>query len=257
MLEPNRLLLGVNIDHVATLRQARGTRYPDPVQAAALAEEAGADGITVHLREDRRHIQDRDIYLLSQTLQTRMNFEMAVTEEMLQIAVDVKPAHCCLVPEKREELTTEGGLDIIGQESRVADACQRLAGAGIEVSLFIDPDIAQIDAAVRCGAPVIELHTGAFAEAADPAQQQVELQRIQEAAAHAWQVGLVVNAGHGLHYHNVEQIAEIPQINELNIGHGIIARAVFTGLQPAIREMKQLLLQTQQRVQTARDALQR
>ncbi len=255
MLEPNRLLLGVNIDHIATLRQARGTRYPDPVQAAAMAEDAGADGITVHLREDRRHIQDRDIYLLKETLQTRMNFEMAVTEEMLQIALDVKPAHCCLVPEKREELTTEGGLDIVGQEDRIRDACERLASAGIEVSLFIDPDEAQIDASVRCGAPVIELHTGAYAEAEDPAIRLAELKRIQQAAKHAWQVGLVVNAGHGLHYHNVEPIAEIPQINELNIGHAIVARAVLCGLQPAVREMKQLLEQTQQRVQSARDAL--
>ncbi|MDF2183041.1 pyridoxine 5'-phosphate synthase [Neptuniibacter sp. CAU 1671] len=255
MLEPNRLLLGVNIDHIATLRQARGTRYPDPVQAAAMAEDAGADGITVHLREDRRHIQDRDIYLLKETLQTRMNFEMAVTEEMLQIALDVKPAHCCLVPEKREELTTEGGLDIVGQEARIRDACERLASAGIEVSLFIDPDEAQIDASVRCGAPVIELHTGAYAEAEDPAIRLAELKRIQQAAKHAWDAGLVVNAGHGLHYHNVEPIAEIPQMNELNIGHAIVARAVLCGLQPAVREMKQLLEQTQQRVQSARDAL--
>lgn len=255
MLEPNRLLLGVNIDHIATLRQARGTRYPDPVQAAAMAEDAGADGITVHLREDRRHIQDRDIYLLKETLQTRMNFEMAVTEEMLQIALDVKPAHCCLVPEKREELTTEGGLDIVGQEARIRDACERLASAGIEVSLFIDPDEAQIDASVRCGAPVIELHTGSYAEAEDPAIRLAELKRIQQAAEHAWDAGLVVNAGHGLHYHNVEPIAEIPQINELNIGHAIVARAVLCGLQPAVREMKQLLEQTQQRVQSARDAL--
>lgn len=257
MIEPSRLLLGVNIDHVATIRQARGTRYPDTVQAAALAEEAGADGITIHLREDRRHIQDRDVYILAETLQTRMNLEMAVTDEMLSIAEKVKPAHCCLVPEKREELTTEGGLDILGQEPRMKEACERLANAGIEVSLFIDPDPAQIDATIRCGAPVIELHTGAYAEAETAKEQADELKRIQEAASYAYQKGLVVNAGHGLHYHNVEQIAEIPELNELNIGHGIVARALFVGLKEAISEMKQIMLQTQARVQHKRDALQK
>lgn len=257
MIEPSRLLLGVNIDHVATIRQARGTRYPDTVQAAALAEEAGADGITIHLREDRRHIQDRDVYILAETLQTRMNLEMAVTDEMLSIAEKVKPAHCCLVPEKREELTTEGGLDILGQEPRMKEACERLTNAGIEVSLFIDPDPAQIDATIRCGAPVIELHTGAYAEAETAKEQADELKRIQEAASYAYQKGLIVNAGHGLHYHNVEQIAEIPELNELNIGHGIIARALFVGLKEAISEMKQIMLQTQARVQHKRDALQK
>lgn len=257
MIEPSRLLLGVNIDHVATIRQARGTRYPDTVQAAALAEEAGADGITIHLREDRRHIQDRDVYILAETLQTRMNLEMAVTEEMLSIAEKVKPAHCCLVPEKREELTTEGGLDILGQEPRMKEACERLANAGIEVSLFIDPDFTQIDATLRCGAPVIELHTGAYAEAETAKEQAEELKRIQEAASYAYQKGLIVNAGHGLHYHNVEQIAEIPELNELNIGHGIVARALFVGLKEAISEMKQIMLQTQARVQHKRDALQK
>ena len=257
MIEPSRLLLGVNIDHVATIRQARGTRYPDTVQAAALAEEAGADGITIHLREDRRHIQDRDVYILAETLQTRMNLEMAVTDEMLSIAEKVKPAHCCLVPEKREELTTEGGLDILGQEPRMKEACERLASAGIEVSLFIDPDPAQIDATIRCGAPVIELHTGAYAEAETAKEQTDELKRIQEAASYAYQKGLIVNAGHGLHYHNVEQIAEIPELNELNIGHGIVARALFVGLKEAISEMKQTMLQTQARVQHKRDALQK
>lgn len=257
MIEPSRLLLGVNIDHVATIRQARGTRYPDTVQAAALAEEAGADGITIHLREDRRHIQDRDVYLLKETLQTRMNFEMAVTEEMIAIAEDVKPAHCCLVPEKREELTTEGGLDVAGQEERVKEACDRLAAAGIEVSLFIDPEPAQIDATIRCGAPVIELHTGAYAEAESSVEQAEELKRIREAAAYAYQKGLVVNAGHGLHYHNVEQIAEIPEMNELNIGHGIIARALFVGLKEAVSEIKQQMLQAQARIQPQRDALKR
>ena len=257
MIEPSRLLLGVNIDHVATIRQARGTRYPDTVQAAALAEEAGADGITIHLREDRRHIQDRDVYILAETLQTRMNLEMAVTDEMLSIAEKVKPAHCCLVPEKREELTTEGGLDILGQEPRMKEACERLANAGIEVSLFIDPDPAQIDATIRCGAPVIELHTGAYAEAETAKEQADELKRIQQAASYAYQKGLIVNAGHGLHYHNVEQIAEIPELNELNIGHGIVARALFVGLKEAISEMKQIMLQTQARVQHKRDALQK
>lgn len=257
MVEPSRLLLGINIDHIATLRQARGTRYPDTVLAAALAEEAGADGITVHLREDRRHIQDRDIYLLKETLQTRMNFEMAVTEEMIGIASEVKPRHCCLVPEKREELTTEGGLDVVGQLGKIKSATQRLAAQGIEVSLFIDPDNAQIDATLACGAPVIELHTGAYADAETPEEQKNELQRIQKAAAYAYEKGLIVNAGHGLHYHNVEQIAEIPQLNELNIGHGIIARAVFVGLKEAVAEMKQLMTIAQTRVQSQRDALTR
>ena len=255
MIEPSRLLLGVNIDHVATLRQARGTRYPDTALAAALAEEAGADGITIHLREDRRHIQDRDVFLLKETLQTRMNFEMAVTDEMLAIAEKVQPAHCCLVPEKREELTTEGGLDIVGQEARITAACQRLSAAGIEASLFIDPEMSQIDATVRCGAPVIELHTGAYADAESAAEQKHELQRIREAAAYAYKKGLIVNAGHGLNYHNVEQIAEIPQLNELNIGHGIIARAVFVGLKEAVSEMKVQMLQAQARIQPLRDAL--
>ncbi|MEH6577621.1 MAG: pyridoxine 5'-phosphate synthase [Amphritea sp.] len=257
MVEPSRLLLGVNIDHIATLRQARGTRYPDPVQAAALAEEAGADGITVHLREDRRHIQDRDIYLLAETLQTRMNFEMAVTDEMVAIAEKVKPGHACLVPEKREELTTEGGLDVVGQEAKIKAACDRLAAAGVEASLFIDPDPAQIDATIRCGAPVIELHTGAYADAESAAEQQAELQRIREASSYAYKQGLIVNAGHGLHYHNVEQIAEIPELNELNIGHGIIARAVFVGLKEAVAEMRRLMMETQARVQPLRDALKR
>ncbi len=255
MIDPKRLLLGVNIDHIATIRQARGTRYPDTVQAAAMAEEAGADGITVHLREDRRHIQDRDIYLLSQTLQTRMNFEMAVTDEMVGIACDVKPAHCCLVPEKREELTTEGGLDVVGRLEKVKAATAQLANAGIEVSLFIDPDRAQIDATIACGAPVIELHTGAYAEAETSDEQQAELERIQDAARYAFEKGLVVNAGHGLHYHNVEPIAEIPEVNELNIGHGIIARALFVGLKEAVSEMRQLIIETQTRVQAQRDAI--
>lgn len=250
-MNPSRILLGVNIDHIATLRQARGTVYPDPVYAAAIAEQAGADGITVHLREDRRHIQDRDIRLLAQTLQSRMNFEMAVTEEMLALAEEIKPAHACFVPEKREELTTEGGLDVMGNEPLIAAACERLARSGVEVSLFIDPDRDQIDAAVRCRAPVIELHTGAFAETEGEAQLS-ELARIKEAAAYAHGLGLVVNAGHGLHYQNVELIAEIPEMNELNIGHAIIARSLFTGLEAAVREMRDLMMAAAARVEGQR-----
>ena len=251
MNNPNRLLLGVNIDHVATLRQARGTRYPDPVFAASVAEHAGADGITVHLREDRRHIQDRDIRVLAQTLQTRMNFEMAVTDEMLSFAEEIRPAHACLVPEKREELTTEGGLDVLGHKASVAAACERLAKVGVEVSLFIDPDPQQIDAAIDCGAPVIELHTGAYADT-EGERQRAELERIRAASAYAFSRGLIVNAGHGLHYHNVEPIAEIPQLHELNIGHGIIARAIFVGLDQAIREMSQLMASASARVEAER-----
>lgn len=237
----SRLLLGVNIDHIATLRQARGTRYPDPVLAAQLAEQAGADGITLHLREDRRHIQERDVALIKQVLQTRMNFEMAVTDFMLDYATELRAEHICLVPERREELTTEGGLDVASQLEKITAACQRLAAVGSEVSLFIDADPQQIDAAVAAGAPAIELHTGAYADAEDPELQAVELKRIREAVAYALQKGLIVNAGHGLHYHNVQAIAAIPGINELNIGHAIIARAVFTGLVEAVREMKALM----------------
>ena len=235
-----RVLLGVNIDHVATLRQARGTRYPDPVQAAFVAEQAGADGITIHPREDRRHIQTRDVYVLKETLSTRMNLEMAVTESMLQLAEEVEPECCCLVPEKREELTTEGGLDVCGQETTIGAAVSRLARVGSEVSLFIDPDIEQIDAAVRCGAPVIELHTGRYAETTGQAQQD-ELSRLRRAASYAHAQGLIVNAGHGLHYHNVEPIADIPNMNELNIGHSIVARALFVGFDKAVAEMRALL----------------
>jgi pyridoxine 5-phosphate synthase len=237
----SRVLLGVNIDHVATLRQARGTRYPDPVQAALLAEEAGADGITIHPREDRRHIQDRDVLLLKEMLQTRMNLEMAVTEAMLAFAERVRPECVCLVPEKREELTTEGGLDVKGQEARVANACERLGQLGAQVSLFIDPDPVQIDAAVRCGAPVVELHTGEYAEARTTAESDASFRVVAQAAAYAQEKGLIVNAGHGLHYHNTERVAAIPGINELNIGHAIIARAVFAGLKEAVREMKAIL----------------
>ena len=241
MKNPQRVLLGVNIDHVATLRQARGTIYPDPVQAAFIAEEAGADGITVHPREDRRHIQTRDVLVLAKTLSTKMNLEMAVTDAMLTLAEEVRPAASCLVPEKREELTTEGGLDVVGQEAHIRAAVQRLQAIGSEVSLFIDPDFTQIDATVRTGAPVIELHTGRYADATTEAEQLAELQRIQQAAAYAHERGLIVNAGHGLHYHNVEPIAAIPCMNELNIGHAIVARAVFVGLKEAVREMRALL----------------
>jgi pyridoxine 5-phosphate synthase len=238
---PARLGLGVNIDHVATLRQARGTRYPEPVQAALVAEQAGADAITVHLREDRRHIQDRDVELLTEVLQTRMNLEMAVTDEMIALAKRYRPSDCCLVPERREELTTEGGLDVAGQHERIRAACAELAGAEIRVSLFIDPEPRQIEAAAAAGAPVIELHTGAFADA-EPAAAQRELERLRATAAQARELGLIVNAGHGLHYHNVQEIARIPDVAELNIGHSIIARAVFSGLAGAVTEMKRLIL---------------
>ncbi|GAA0577518.1 pyridoxine 5'-phosphate synthase [Halomonas salifodinae] len=244
-MHPPRILLGVNIDHIATLRQARGTRYPDPVQAALLAEEAGADGITVHLREDRRHIQERDVRLLAEVLNTRMNLEMAVTEEMLALAEEVRPAHVCLVPEKREELTTEGGLDVVGGFEAIAAACARLAAVGCEVSLFIDPEPTQIEAAVKAGAPVIELHTGAYAEASGEAARR-EHARIAAAAELAGELGLIVNAGHGLHYHNVEAIAAIPGLHELNIGHAIIARALFVGLKEAVAEMKRLIIAGQE-----------
>lgn len=236
----SRLYLGVNIDHIATLRQARGTRYPEPVYAALIAEENGADGITVHPREDGRHIQKRDVRLLAQTLQTRMNLEMAVTEDMLAFAEEIRPAHVCLVPEKREELTTEGGLDVIAGFDRVSAACRRLGKLGMDVSLFIDPEPAQIDAAIRAGAPTIELHTGAYAEAEEPGEIEREFERIRLAAEYA-HGKLIVNAGHGLHYHNTQRIAALPQFHELNIGHAIIARAVFSGLAAAVREMKQLM----------------
>ena len=237
------ILLGVNIDHIATLRQARGTRYPEPIQAALVAEQAGADGITAHLREDRRHIQDRDIWLLKELLHSRLNLEMAVTDEMLDIAVKVKPHACCLVPEKREELTTEGGLDVAGNLPRMESACARLAEAGIEVSLFIAPDEVQIDAALEAGAPVIELHTGSYADANTPSAQADELSKIIHAAGYAHSAGLQVNAGHGLNFHNVEAICQIPEIVELNIGHSIIAQAVFSGLAKTVSDLKALMRQ--------------
>jgi pyridoxine 5-phosphate synthase len=234
------IALGVNIDHVATLRQARRIDYPDPVHAALLAEQSGADSITLHLREDRRHIQDRDVTVLRRLLQTRMNLEMAVTAEMIRIAGEVRPQDCCLVPESREEVTTEGGLDVRTQEARIEDACRALAAAGVRVSLFIDPDTAQIEAARRVGAPVIELHTGTYANASGAARAH-ELERVRAAAALGASLGLVVNAGHGLNYHNVEPIAAIREIVELNIGHAIIGRALFDGLPKAIRDMKDLM----------------
>ncbi len=236
------MYLGVNIDHIATVRQARGTDYPDPVQAALLCEQSGADSITLHLREDRRHIQDRDVIALREQLVTRMNLEMAVTEEMLEFAGRIRPADCCLVPERREELTTEGGLDVAGQLPRIRDACARLATAGVRVSLFIDAIPEQIDAAAATGAPCIEIHTGHFADARGAQQQAAELERIVSAVRHGVSAGLTVHAGHGLHYGNVQQIAAIPDVRELNIGHAIVARALFTGLAAAVAEMKQLML---------------
>lgn len=233
--------LGVNIDHVATLRKARGTRYPEPVQAALIAEEAGADAITVHLREDRRHIVDRDVELLAQVLQTRMNLELAATEEMVAIALQVGPSDVCVVPERREELTTEGGLDVIGNAAVVEPVVSKLQAAGTRVSLFIDPDPAQVRASAEMGARAVEIHTGAFADAEDESAADKELDRIREAVTTGLDVGLKVNAGHGLNYHNVQAITAIHGIAELNIGHAIVARAVFTGLAEAVREMKRLM----------------
>jgi pyridoxine 5-phosphate synthase len=235
------ILLGVNIDHIATLRQARRTQFPEVIQAALLAEQAGADGITAHLREDRRHIQDRDIEWLAAMVHTRLNLEMAVTDEMVAIARKVRPAACCLVPEKREELTTEGGLDVAGNFERVRAACKTLGEADVEVSLFIDAEPRQIEAAARVEVPVIELHTGHYAGAATVGDRLRELDRLRAAAALAVDLGLTVNAGHGLHYHNVADICRIPAIRELNIGHAIVARAVFSGLAEAVRDMKRLM----------------
>lgn len=231
-------LLGVNIDHVATLRQARGTNYPDPVKAALVCEQAGAEGITLHLREDRRHIQDDDVRRMRPLLKTRMNLEMAVTEEMIEFAKEIRPQHVCLVPERREEVTTEGGLDVVGSFEAVKAATQELTAMGCDVSLFIDADIAQIDAAVACGAPTIEIHTGAYANAASEAAQQAELTRILQGVEYAASRGLVINAGHGLNLENVGPIAAIPHIHELNIGHALIGDAVFVGLEQAVKRMK-------------------
>ena len=242
MSKENPIYLGVNIDHVATLRQARGTTYPRPAEAAQLAERSGADSITVHLREDRRHIQDHDLDEISEVMRTHMNLEMAVTDEMVAIAKHIGPTDVCLVPEKREELTTEGGLDVAGQLDKVRAACKELGAAGIRVSLFIDPERAQLDAALAAGAPVVELHTGKYADS-EGNEQADELERIIDAARYGHGLGLVINAGHGLHYQNVKPIARIEQVVELNIGHAIIARAVFDGLGPAVAEMKRLMLE--------------
>jgi len=239
----NPILLGVNIDHIATLRQVRGTTYPNPVEGALIAEAAGADGITLHLREDRRHIQDQDVLDLSQVLKTRMNLEMAVTEEMLSLAERIRPAHCCLVPEKREELTTEGGLHVIQSHLLLKDVCERLQSLGIEVSLFIDPDEKQLEAAATTGASTVEIHTGEYANATDEKQQQLAFQRILRSVEFAKKAGFIVNAGHGLHYENVKPIAAIPEINELNIGHAIVARALWVGLETAVKEMKALMVE--------------
>jgi len=233
--------LGVNIDHVATLREARGTKYPSVIQAALRAEQSGADSITLHLREDRRHMQDADIYALRPLLQTKMNLECAVTDEMIDIALKVVPQDVCMVPERREERTTEGGLDVIAHFDKVAAATNKLSNAGIRVSLFIAPDVEQIDAAHKAGAPVIEIHTGAYADAVDDAEQATELKRIQRALQHALDLGLVVNAGHGLNNHNVHKIAALQGIDELNIGHAIVAHALFVGWDNAVREMKALI----------------
>lgn len=242
-MKKSPIYLGVNIDHVATLRQARGTNYPDPVYAAQIAEASGADLITLHLREDRRHIQERDVRILREVLSTRMNLEMAVTEEMLSFAREIHPQDVCLVPESREELTTEGGLDVITHRAKVANALERLAAHGAKVSLFIDPDLAQIAAAANMGAPVIEIHTGRYADALDPKIQAQELTRIKEAAEYGAGLGLQVNAGHGLHYHNVAAIAALPEMCELNIGHAVVARAVFSGFAEAVREIKRLMVE--------------
>lgn len=241
-MSPALIHLGVNVDHVATLRQARLTRYPDPLTAALIAEQAGADSITIHVREDRRHIQERDLLLMQQSLLTRVNLEMAVTEPMLAIARDVTPADCCLVPESREELTTEGGLDVVSQQARINDACAQLSASGIRVSLFIDPDLRQIEASVAAGAPVVELHTGAYADATTTEQRSVELERIRVASAAARALGLTVHAGHGLNYWNVTPVAAIPEIVELNIGHSIVAQAIFDGMDRAVAKMKSLML---------------
>ena len=233
--------LGVNIDHVATIRQARGTKYPSVVQAALRAEQSGADSITLHLREDRRHMQDADIFALRPLLQTKMNLECAVTDEMVDIALKVAPQDVCLVPERREERTTEGGLDVAGNFSNVQHAVKKLGDAGIRVSLFIGPDAVQIDAAKKTGAPVIELHTGTFADAESETAKLAELVRIKKALDHALSLGLIVNAGHGLHYHNVHEIAAMKGFDELNIGHAIVAHALFVGWDNAVREMKALI----------------
>ena len=240
-MNPREILLGVNVDHVATLRQARVTTYPDPVAAALEAERAGADAITIHLREDRRHIQEHDVLSLQQRISTRINLELAVTDEMLSFAEKLSPADCCFVPERREELTTEGGLDVAGQVGRIAEACERMAGAGVRASLFIDPEERQLEAAVAAGAPVVEIHTGRYADAADDTTRDAELDRVREAVSVGHFLGLHVNAGHGLNFDNVQPVSAITEIRELNIGHAIVARSVFDGMFQAVTEMKRLM----------------
>lgn len=244
-MQQSKFKLGVNIDHAATLRQARFTTYPDLVEIVKITEKAGADGITIHLREDRRHIQDRDVVTLAEVITTKMNLEMAATDEMVEIAISVLPADCCLVPEKRQELTTEGGLDILGQRQRIEKVCAALASAGIQVSIFIEPDIEQISCAADCGAPVIELHTGSYANL-DGKERKDELARLIKAAEYAHTRGLIVNAGHGLDYLNIQAVLQLPYLNELNIGHSIISRALVTGMYEAVAEMKQLLTMKQE-----------
>lgn len=243
MLTKNSIFLGVNIDHVATLRQARGIDYPDPVTAALMAIKAGADSITLHLREDRRHIQDADLWKLKAAVSVPINLEMAVTEEMVKIAEAAKPQYCCLVPEKRAELTTEGGLNVLQHESQIRQACTQLRAAEITVSLFIDPDLQQIEAAKRCQAPVIELTTGQYAEAKTATERQHYLEKLQSAASHAHRLGVIVNGGHGLNYENVQPIAAIPEMHELNIGHSIVAHAVYWGMEAAVHKMRELMIQ--------------
>ena len=245
-MKPTPILLGVNIDHIATIRQSRGTRYPDPVTAAVIAEQSGADSITFHLREDRRHIQPRDCHLLKQMVQTKLNLEMAVTADMLDFALELQPQDCCLVPEKRAELTTEGGLDVVAGFDRIAAACAQLAQNQTRVSLFIDASREQIDAAIACKAPCIEIHTGHYADAQDETTAAVLLQEIYTAIDYAHEQGLQVNAGHGLHYHNVQALARHPHVVELNIGHAIMADAMFHGLQTSVREMKRLMVEARQ-----------
>ena len=233
--------MGVNVDHVATLRQARVTTYPDPVAAALEAERAGADAITIHLREDRRHIQEHDVLSLQQRISTRINLELAVTDEMLSFAEKLSPADCCFVPERREELTTEGGLDVAGQVGRIAEACERMTSAGVRASLFIDPEERQLEAAVETGAPVVEIHTGRYADAENHSSREAELDRVREAVTFGHSLGLHVNAGHGLNYDNVQPVSAITEIRELNIGHAIVAQAVFDGMFQAVTEMKRLM----------------
>ena len=237
------IYLGVNIDHIATLREARGTIYPSPLEAALICENSGADSITLHLREDRRHIQDRDVVEIRSSLKTKMNLEMAATDEMIKIARQIKPQDCCLVPEKREELTTEGGLDVASQISRMTEVCQQLKEENIRTSLFIDADIKQIDAAMSCGAPVIEIHTGHFADSTTIEEQADKYTQIKKACKYAHGIGLQVNAGHGLTIQNTKLIAEINEIVELNIGHSIVARSVFIGLENAVSEIKEIMLE--------------